>query len=102
MSAHQTEFREIGDRLRTARQALDAAITADSLDESAIRSRSAEVAAVEADAAVLRAKVHQEAFGILTAEQQAKARELKAQAQARMQERASKMRERHRQRQQQP
>jgi len=64
------------------------------VDESAIRAMSAEVAAVQADAAVLRAKVHQEVFSLLTAEQQARAKELRAQAQTRMKERASRMRER--------
>jgi periplasmic protein CpxP/Spy len=94
MQSHQAEFREIGDRLRTAYQALDATVTADAVDESAIRARSADVAAIQADAAVLRAKVHQEIFSLLTAEQQAKAKELKAQAETRMKERASRLRER--------
>jgi protein CpxP len=94
MQSHQAEFREIGDRLRTAHEALRAAVTADAVDEPAIRARSADVAAIQADAAVLRARVHQEVFSLLTAEQQAKARELKAQAEARMKERASRLRER--------
>ena len=92
--SHQAAFREIGDRLRTAHAALEAVVTAESVDESAIRARSAEVAAVQADAAVLRAKVHQEVFSLLTAEQQARAKELRAEAQTRMKERASRMRER--------
>ena len=46
MQSHETEFRELGERMRTARQALDAAISADTVDESAIRARSAEWAAV--------------------------------------------------------
>jgi periplasmic protein CpxP/Spy len=94
MQSHQAEFREIGDRLRTAREALHAAVTADAVDEPAIRARSADVAAIEADAAVLRARVHQEVFSLLTAEQQAKAKELKAEAEARLKERASRLRER--------
>jgi Spy/CpxP family protein refolding chaperone len=94
MDSHRAEFQALGDRMRTAHEALDAVVTADSVDESAIRARSADVAAVQADAAVLRGKVHQEIFSLLTAEQQAKAKELKAQAQARMKERASRLRER--------
>jgi periplasmic protein CpxP/Spy len=94
MQSHQAEFTEIGDRIRTAHEALDAVVSADSVDESAIRARSADVAAIQADAAVLRAKVHQEVFSLLTAEQQAKAKELRTQAQTRMKERASRMRER--------
>ncbi|MEZ5286368.1 MAG: Spy/CpxP family protein refolding chaperone [Vicinamibacterales bacterium] len=92
--AHEAEFKEIGDRMRTARQGMDDLITADTIDENAIRAKSAEVAAVEADAAVLRARVHQELFSLLTAEQQTKARELRAEAKSRMQERAANARER--------
>jgi Spy/CpxP family protein refolding chaperone len=94
MQARQAEFREIGDRLRTAHEALNAAVTAGTVDESAIRARSADVAAIQADAAVLRARVYQEAFSLLTAEQQAKAKELKAQAEARKKERAARRLER--------
>jgi protein CpxP len=94
MQSHQAAFKEIGDRMRTARQALDAVVTADALDEAAIRAKSADVAAVEADGAVLRARVHQEVFSLLTAEQQAKAKELKAQRQQKMKQRADRIRER--------
>jgi len=85
--SHEAEFREIGERLRTAHQSVEALVTADTVDEAAIRARSSEVAAVQADADVMRAKVHQEVFGVLTAEQQAKARELRAQREARTKER---------------
>lgn len=94
MQSHGAAFKEIGDRMRTAREALDAVVTADTVDEAAIRARSADVAAVEADGAVLRAKVHQELFSLLTAEQQAKARELKAERQQRMKQRGERIRER--------
>ena len=63
-------------------------------DEAAIRAKSAEVAAVQADAAVLRARVHQEVLSLLTAEQQAKVKELRAQAETRMKERAERIQER--------
>jgi Spy/CpxP family protein refolding chaperone len=94
MQSNQAAFKEISDRMRTARAALDAVVTADTVDEASIRAKSAEVAAVEADGAVLRAKVHQEVFGLLTAEQQAKAKELRAQRQQKMQQRADRIRER--------
>jgi protein CpxP len=94
MESHRAEFQAFGDRMRTAHEALDMVVTAEAVDESAIRARSADLAAVQADAAVLRARVHQEIFSLLTAEQQAKAKELKAEAQARMKERASRLRER--------
>lgn len=88
MESHQAAFKEIGDRMRTARQALDAAVTADTLDEAGVRAKAADVATIDADAAVLRARVHQEVFSLLTAEQQAKARELRAQMAERMKQRA--------------
>ena len=94
MQSHEAAFKEIGQRMRTAREALDAVVTADTVDEAAIRAKSADVGAVEADAAVLRAKVHQEVFSLLTAEQQAKAKELKAQRQERMKQRGERIRER--------
>ncbi len=100
-NTHQAAFKEIGERLRTAHQGLRGAVGADALDEAAIRARSADVAAVEADAAVLRARVRQDVFSILTAEQQARAKELRAAAETRMKERAGKMRE-HRERRPQP
>ena len=45
------------------------AVTADTIDEALIRQKSAEVAAVDADMAVARARAHAEVFQILTAEQ---------------------------------
>jgi Spy/CpxP family protein refolding chaperone len=63
-----------------------------------------EVAAVDADAAVLRAKVHSEVWALLTPEQQQKARELKAQRverRAQMRERLEQRRNQRQQRQQQ-
>jgi protein CpxP len=94
MQSHESELRELGERLRTTREALDAAISADTVDESTIRAKSAEWAAVEADGAVLRARVRQEVFNMLTPEQQAKAKELKAQMQQRMKQRGDRIRER--------
>lgn len=94
MQSHEAEFRELGERMRTTRQALDAAISADTVDESAIRGKSAEWAAVEADGAVLRARVRQEVFNLLTPEQQTKAKELQTQLQRRIKQRGDRIRER--------
>ena len=69
-------------------------VTADTFDEAAIRQASADVAAVDADGAVLRAKVHAEVWALLTPEQQQKAQALQAQ----MELRHSQMRERFEQR----
>ena len=73
--SHKDDWKSLGDRARAAHQALNQAVMADSIDEALIRQKSADVAAVEADMAVARARVRAEAFQILTAEQRAKAKE---------------------------
>jgi Spy/CpxP family protein refolding chaperone len=72
--SHRDEWRALAERAVSARQALHSAIAADTIDETAIRQRSAEVAAVEADIAVARAHVRAEMFKLLTPEQQEKAK----------------------------
>jgi Spy/CpxP family protein refolding chaperone len=79
MESHGDEFREAGEKMRAAREGMGALIDADTIDEAAIRAKSAEVATAEADAAILNAKVRAEMYGILTPEQLAKAKEMKAQ-----------------------
>jgi Spy/CpxP family protein refolding chaperone len=69
--SHKDEWKALADREWTARTALMAAVTADTIDEAAIRQKSSEVAAVEADAAVARAHAHAEVVQILTADQKA-------------------------------
>lgn len=73
--SHKTEWQAFGERARTAHQGLEAAISADNVDEGLIRAKSAEVAAVEADMAVAAARARAEVWPILTPEQQAKAKE---------------------------
>jgi Spy/CpxP family protein refolding chaperone len=70
-ASHKDEWKALADRERTARTALMAAVTADTIDEAAIRQKSSDVAAVEADAAVARAHAHAEVAQILTADQKA-------------------------------
>jgi periplasmic protein CpxP/Spy len=86
MESHRDEQKAIGDRMRTARQALQNAIAADAFDEAAIRAKAAEVAAVDADAAVLQAKVRAAVAAILTPEQAKKAKELRTEMENRMKE----------------
>jgi protein CpxP len=80
VEAHKDEWKALADKERTARLALAQTIAADTVDEAAIRQKSSEVAAVEADMAVARAHAHAEVFQILTADQKA---QLKAMAQKR-------------------
>jgi Spy/CpxP family protein refolding chaperone len=69
--SHKDEWKALADRERTARAALNDAVTADAIDEATIRQKSADVAAVDADMAVARAHMHAEVFQILTSEQKA-------------------------------
>jgi Spy/CpxP family protein refolding chaperone len=94
MDSHDAELKDVGSRAATARKNLEDAITADAVDEGLIRTRAAELATVEADMAVLRARISSEVFKILTTEQQTKAREMRT----RMEERMERQRERLQQR----
>jgi Spy/CpxP family protein refolding chaperone len=78
---HRAEFQALRERAVPARRALADAVT--SGDETAIRQRSAELSAVQADTALLAARVHAEIVKILTPEQQQKAQELRKQLQDR-------------------
>ena len=77
--SHKEEWKALADRERAARAALNGLVTADTIDEGAIRQKSAEVAAVDADAAVARAHAHAEVLQILTADQKTQLKNLQAQ-----------------------
>jgi protein CpxP len=83
MELHKAERQAIFQRLREARRAQSDAIVAVPVDEAAVRARSAELAKVETDAAVLRARVHAEVYNVLTPEQQERAKALRAEREAR-------------------
>lgn len=76
LDSHRDETRALGDKAFAAHTALEAAINGDVFDESAVRTRAAEVAAIDADMAVARARIYAEVFQILTPEQQAQAKKL--------------------------
>ena len=78
MESHRDQMQQVGEKVRTAREGMQALIEADTLDESAIRAKAAEVAAAEADAAIMQAKVRAEVFQILTPEQLQKVKEFRA------------------------
>lgn len=86
--ARQAEFKAAGDKVRTAREGLRALIESDTIDESAIRAKAAEVAAAEADVAILNATVRREALQVLTPEQQQKLKEFREQRGARVKPRS--------------
>jgi Spy/CpxP family protein refolding chaperone len=78
MDSHRDEMKALGDRARAAHDALEAAVTADTVDDTTIRAKSADVAAVDADLAVERARVRAEIFGILTDAQRSEAKQMAA------------------------
>jgi Spy/CpxP family protein refolding chaperone len=84
MESHRDDQKAIGDRMRDARKALQDAIEADPLNEGAIRDAAAAVGAIDADAAVLQAKLRAEVFALLTPEQVKKAKELRSEMENRM------------------
>ena len=83
MASHRDEFKALMDRSRNAHQAQQAAIEQVPVNEDLIRSTSTAVAAADADMAVLRAKVHEQVFSLLTPDQQTKAKQLQADRAAR-------------------
>jgi protein CpxP len=85
--SHKDEWQAIGDRARKAHEALNEAVTAETVNDALIRQKSAEVAAVDADMAVARAHAHAEVFQILTADQKAQIKKRQADMKARMQSR---------------
>jgi Spy/CpxP family protein refolding chaperone len=84
MKGHRDEFKAIAREMAGAQSALNDAVTADAVDEAAIKAASARVAEVDVRAALLRANVHREMFGLLTPEQQQKAKALRDGAKARI------------------
>lgn len=85
--SHQAEFKAVGEKVRTARTGLRQLLEADTLDEAAVRAKSQEVAAAEADAAILGAKVRAQTLQVLTAEQLAKLKDQRAKRDERLKQR---------------
>jgi len=81
--SHKADWKSLADRARTAHTALNQAVTAETTDEGLIRQRSSDVAAVDADIAVARARAYAEVVQILTPDQKTKLNAMKAQMAAR-------------------
>jgi protein CpxP len=73
--ARQAEFKAAAEKIGAARQGMRELVSADTINEGAIRAKSQEVAAAEAELAILNAKLRKESMQILTAEQLAKLKE---------------------------
>ena len=78
MSLQREEHADQRNKIRVARTTLFDRIHAEVLDEDGIRQAVADVAAVEADAAVDKARLLQRIHQLLTPEQQAQAGEMRA------------------------
>lgn len=87
LDAQRDSQKALGDRAMAAHQALEATILTTPLDEAAIRTHAADVAAVDADMAVARGRVISEVLQVLTADQQTKLATLQAQQKQRMEQR---------------
>jgi len=85
--SHRDEFRAAGEKVRTAREGMRALVEGDAINESAIRAKSTEIAAAEADVMILSAKVRQESMQVLTSEQQQKLKELRTAREGQMKQR---------------
>ncbi|HEX7085903.1 MAG TPA: Spy/CpxP family protein refolding chaperone [Vicinamibacterales bacterium] len=101
IEARRADFRSVGERLRAAARAQHEAVTRVPVDENEVRARANELAAVQADMAVLRARVHEQVYQVLTPEQQTKLQSLRAEREKRRAERAERMKQRLEQRRQQ-
>ncbi len=93
VTAHRDDWKALADRERTAREALNDAVTADTIDESLIRSRSADAGIVDSDMAVARAHAYNEVLQILTPDQKTKLKAMQAEMKNRMKNRQSARRE---------
>ena len=91
---NRSEGRAMAEQLGAARASLNEAVMADVVNESTIRARAADLARLEADAAVQRAYVNAEIWQVLTPDQRAELRQLQAEAEERRGERMSERRER--------
>ena len=94
MRENRESRRTLGRAVREADGALEEAVAADVLDEQGIRAAANALGVAQGDAAVQRARVRNQVWQLLTAEQQARAREIQAERARRMAERRERMRER--------
>jgi Spy/CpxP family protein refolding chaperone len=86
VDSRRDEVRMLVERATPARQALDAAAMSQTFDEATIRARSAELATIDADMAVTRARIFTEVVKVLTPDQRKQLDALRAQMEQRRQQ----------------
>ena len=96
-SRHETQVRELTSRLEAARAAQRKAVEAIPANEAQITALTQDLVQAEVDVAIQASRLNTEVWSVLTPEQQAKAKELRAQRDARQSERRERFQERRRQ-----
>jgi len=91
---HRAEVRPLVERLRTATETQRQAMEVVPADEGRIRTAMEQLAQVQADLAVQRARLHSEIVALLTPEQQQRLAQLRAEGAARMQQRRERLQQR--------
>jgi Spy/CpxP family protein refolding chaperone len=94
MQRHRDELKALGAQLRAARQALRTATDAEVVDQGAVRAATSQMAEAQAQGALLRAKIRQEVFALLTPEQQEQAKALRSEFEQRQEQRRLRMQQR--------
>lgn len=87
MQRHRGELQEAGRRLRDAHAAQQDAVQAVPLDEGLIRSTAQALATAQTDLALLRARMHNDVWALLTPDQQDQASKLRAERESRLKDR---------------
>ena len=96
-SRHETQIREAASRVESAREAQRKAVEAIPANEAQITAVTQDLVQAEVDVAIQASRLNTEVWSVLTSEQQAKVKELRAQREARQSERREQFRERRRQ-----
>ena len=96
-SRHETQIRDAVSRLEAARDTQRKAVEAIPANEAQITAVTQDLVQAEVDVAIQASRLNTEVWSVLTPEQQAKAKEFRAQREARSGERREQFRERRRQ-----
>ena len=97
---NREQLRGLMERMRAAQEARRQAVEAIPFNESQVRAAMKELADIEADLAVAQARLQNDIYALLTAEQQQRLQKMRADRQARAKERQDRLQQRLQQRQQ--
>jgi len=97
-SRHETQVRDAMSKLETARQAQQKAVEAIPADEAQITSLTQDMVQAEVEVAIQASRLNAEVWSVLTPEQQAKAKTLRAERQAQFDQRRQQAQQRQQQR----